>query len=269
MAWFGVLRPALRALIFLWCTFFAITANAQHGSATRHMDDPALRAQAQKAAQAAEQASEHDPYEPFNRAMFSLHQTVDNYALKPVARLYNYAVPLPAQHSFGNFFGNTADIWIGTNNLLQGKVQDAGVDALRLLVNSTLGILGLFDVASELGLEKHEEDFGQTLAVWGVPEGNYLFLPFIGPRTLRDGVAWFVDIDPMWWFLNPPRTRNIVAGVRALDIRANLLPLDRVLEESGTDHYLYLREAYLQMRRYQVSDGERPANAEDEDYSKE
>ncbi len=120
-----------------------------------------------------------DPYEGFNRVMYSVNDALDSVALKPVAKVYDMALPLPVKAGVGNFFGNTGDLWIGANSALQGKFGDAGVDIARLLVNSTLGIFGLFDVASELGLEKHEEDLGQTLAVWGVPDGLYFFWPFI------------------------------------------------------------------------------------------
>ena len=131
-----------------------------------------------------------DPYEGFNRAMYSVNDALDRAALKPVAKAYDAVLPLPVRAGVGNFFGNTGDLWIGINDVMQGKFADAGIDVARLLVNSTLGIFGLFDVASEIGLEKHEEDFGQTMAVWGVPSGPYLFWPLIGPRTVRDTAGW-------------------------------------------------------------------------------
>ena len=134
-----------------------------------------------------------DPYEGFNRAMFAVNEVIDKVAAKPVAQIYDAVAPLPVKVGAENFFGNVNDLWIGVNDALQGKFADAGIDLSRLLVNSTVGIFGLFDVASELGLEKHEEDFGQTLAVWGVSDGGFLFWPFIGPRTLRDTAGWMVD----------------------------------------------------------------------------
>jgi phospholipid-binding lipoprotein MlaA len=201
----------------------------------------------------------HDPYEGFNRAMFAVNEAVDAYAAKPVAQVYDKAVPLPVKAGVGNFFGNVGDLWIGVNGALQGKFGDAGVDFGRLLINSTVGIFGLFDVASELGLEKHEEDFGQTLAIWGAGDGGYLFWPIIGPRTVRDTAGWGVDIavDPVS-FAYPIATRNGLRALRFVDIRASLLPADKVVEEAALDKYAYIRDAYLQRRRNQIFDGRPP-----------
>ena len=127
----------------------------------------------------------HDPYEGFNRSMFAVHEVIDKYAAKPVAQVYDNTVPLPVKAGVGNFFGNVGELWVGVNSALQGKFGDAGVDLGRLLINSTVGIFGLFDVASELGLERHDEDFGQTMAVWGAGSGGYLFWPVIGSSRLR------------------------------------------------------------------------------------
>lgn len=204
-----------------------------------------------------------DPYEGFNRTMFSVNEAVDKFAVKPVAQVYDKAVPLPVKAGVGNFFGNTADLWIGVNSAMQGKFGDAGVDIGRLLINSTVGIFGLFDVASELGLEKHEEDFGQTLAVWGVGSGGYLFWPIIGPRSVRDTAGWVVDftVDPVQ-YVEPIAARNSMRVVRVVDIRASLLPADKVVEEAALDKYAYIRDAYLQRRRNQIFDG-RPPRLED------
>lgn len=200
-----------------------------------------------------------DPYEGFNRSMFAVNEVVDKYAAKPVAQVYDHVAPLPVKAGFGNFFGNVGDLWIGANNVLQGKFADAGVDAGRLLINSTVGIFGLFDVASELGLEKHEEDFGQTMAVWGVGDGGYLFWPVIGPRTVRDTAGWTIDsyVDPVWR-VRPIATRNSMVALRFVDIRASLLPADKVVEEAALDKYAYIRDAYLQRRRNQIFDGRPP-----------
>lgn len=200
-----------------------------------------------------------DPYEGFNRAMYSVNEAIDNAVAKPVAKAYDAAVPLPVKAGVGNFFGNAADLWIGANGALQGKFSDAGVDLGRLLINSTVGIFGLFDVASELGLEKHDEDFGQTLAVWGVRDGGYLFWPVLGPRTVRDTAGWAVDsyVDPVWR-IRPISARNSMAALRIVDIRAGLLPADKVVEEAALDKYAYIRDAYLQRRRNQIFDGRPP-----------
>ena len=200
-----------------------------------------------------------DPYEGFNRTMFTVHEALDRTVVRPVARGYDRAVPLPVKAGVGNFFGNVGDAWIGANNLLQGKPGDAGRDLARLLVNSTLGIFGLFDVASELGLEKHEEDFGQTLAVWGVGDGGYLFWPLIGPRSVRDTAGFVADamVDPVGR-VDPVRTRNSLRAVRIVDVRAGLLPSDRVVEEAALDRYAYIRDAYFQRRNNQIHDGRPP-----------
>jgi len=200
-----------------------------------------------------------DPYEGFNRGMYAVHEGIDKVLVKPVAQAYDAAVPLPVKAGVGNFFGNAGDLWVGANSALQGKLGDAGVDFGRLLINSTVGIFGLFDVASELGLERHDEDFGQTLAVWGVGDGGYLFWPMIGPRTLRDTAGWAVDtyVDPIGR-IDSVATRNSVRVLRVVDIRASLLPSDKVVEEAALDKYAYVRDAYLQRRRNQIFDGRPP-----------
>jgi phospholipid-binding lipoprotein MlaA len=202
-----------------------------------------------------------DPYEGFNRAMYSVNDALDKVAIKPVAKAYDVVVPLPVKAGVGNFFGNTGDLWIGANSALQGKFSDAGSDIARLLINSTVGIFGLFDVASELGFEKHEEDLGQTLAIWGAPSGAYFFWPFIGPRTLRDTAGWLGDsyADPVW----SARTRSIavrnsLVTLRFVDIRASLLPADKIVDEAALDKYAYIRDAYQQRRRNQIYDGRPP-----------
>ncbi|HEX6735630.1 MAG TPA: VacJ family lipoprotein [Azonexus sp.] len=206
-----------------------------------------------------------DPYEGFNRNMFAVNEAVDKYVAKPVAHAYDNAAPLPVKSAVGNFFGNAGDLWIGVNGALQGKFADAGIDFGRLLINSTVGIFGLFDVASEMGLERHDEDFGQTLAVWGVGDGGYVFLPVLGPRTLRDTAAWGVDYlgDPVRYF-EPTGVRNGAGVVRLVDVRASLLPSDKIVEEAALDKYAYIRDAYLQSRRNKVFDGRPPRS--DDDY---
>jgi len=200
-----------------------------------------------------------DPYEGFNRAMYSVNDALDKVAVKPVAQAYDKVLPLPLKAGVGNFFGNTGEFWIGANSALQGKFADAGIDVARLLINSTVGIFGLFDVASELGLEKHDEDLGQTLAVWGVPSGAYLFWPVIGPRTVLDTAGWIGDsyVDPVWR-VRPISVRNSMVALRFVDIRASLLPADKIVDEAALDKYAYIRDAYLQRRRNQIYDGRPP-----------
>lgn len=200
-----------------------------------------------------------DPYEGFNRTMFAVNEAVDTVLARPLAKAYDAALPLPVKAGVGNFFGNVGDLWIGANSALQGKAGDAGVDLSRLLINSTVGIFGLFDVATEMGLEKHDEDFGQTLAVWGYENSNYVFLPIWGPRTVRDTAGVVVDsfVDPVWK-TNPIRLRNTLVALRLVDIRAGLLPADKVIDEAALDKYAYIRDGYMQRRRNQVYDGVPP-----------
>ncbi|NJA88949.1 VacJ family lipoprotein [Rhodocyclus tenuis] len=205
-----------------------------------------------------------DPFEGFNRAMFSVNEGIDT-VVKPVAKGYDEAAPLPVKAAVGNFFGNLYDAWTAVNDLLQGKPSDAASDAGRFLVNTVVGIGGVFDVASEMGMTKHSEDFGQTLGTWGVGEGPYFYWPIIGPRTTRDTFGWAVDswADPVWDLSDVP-VRNTLVGVRFIDMRASLLPADRVVEEAAFDKYSYIRNAYLQYRRSQIRDGA-PLPADDAD----
>jgi phospholipid-binding lipoprotein MlaA len=164
-----------------------------------------------------------------------------------------------------NFFGNIADVFIGINNLLQGKVSDGAGDLGRVAVNSTLGLLGVFDVASNMGIEKHEEDFGQTFGRWGADSGAFVVVPFFGPRTVRDTAGLVLDVatDPVSYVDHVP-TRNTMAGVRLVNDRANLLPADKVIAEAALDKYSYIRDAYLQRRRSLIYDGNAPREAESE-----
>ena len=206
-----------------------------------------------------------DPLEGVNRAVFAFNEGLDKVVIKPVAQGYEAAVPLPARTGVSNFFSNVGDLFIAVNNLLQGKPGDAVSDIGRLVVNSTVGILGFFDVASELGLEKHEEDFGQTLGRWGVGDGPYVVLPFFGPRTLRDTAGLVVDgyADPVYYAIEDVPTRNILYATRIVSTRAQLLPADKVIEEAALDKYTYIRDAYLQRRRSLIYDGNPPRIKDD------
>ncbi|MBL8445926.1 MAG: VacJ family lipoprotein [Zoogloeaceae bacterium] len=207
-----------------------------------------------------------DPLEGYNRAMFSFNETVDKAVMKPLAQGYDYVTPKPIKVGVGNFFGNLADVWIGVNNLLQGKVRDALSDAGRFLLNSTVGLAGIFDVATDVGLEKHDEDFGQTLGKWGVGEGGYFVVPILGPRTIRDALALPVDFkaDPLGW-LEDVASRNVLYGVRAVQDRYTLLGVEKTLDEGTLDKYTYSRDYYLQQRRYRVFDGRPPRSRNDDE----
>jgi phospholipid-binding lipoprotein MlaA len=200
-----------------------------------------------------------DPVEGFNRAMFAFNEGLDTVLIKPVAQGYDAALPMPVKTGVTNFFGNIADLFIGVNNLLQGKPDQALSDLGRVAINSTIGILGLFDVATEAGLEKHEEDFGQTFGRWGVGDGAYVVIPVFGPRTVRDtaGLVLDVAVDPVGDIGHVP-TRNSLTALRLIDTRADLLPADKVIDEAALDKYAYVRDGYLQRRRNLVHDGNPP-----------
>lgn len=205
-----------------------------------------------------------DPLEGYNRAMFTINDRVDRAVLKPAAEVYRTVLPSPARTAAGNFFSNLRDPWISVNNLLQGKFTDAWTDAMRFVFNSTLGLAGLIDIASDMGLPKHDEDFGQTLAVWGVGEGPYFVVPFFGPRTVRDAAVLPVDLTgEQAWRADHVPTRNAFRVLDVVHTRSTLLGADRTLEESTFDQYAYLRDFYLQQRRYKVHDGNPPVEYED------
>jgi phospholipid-binding lipoprotein MlaA len=211
-----------------------------------------------------------DPFEKFNRAMFSFNDAVDRYALKPAATVYQEHTPSFFQTGVNNFFGNLADLWSAANNLLQGKGQDGMNDLTRVGLNSTFGLLGVLDIASEAGIRKHNEDLGQTLGYWGVPSGPYLMLPLLGPSTVRDTAALPADFwgDP-WTHKYPVGWRNVGIGVRAVDQRATVLDASNLLEEAALDRYEFIRDGYLQRRESKVYDDDRskkrkPKSKEDE-----
>ncbi|HEY6436149.1 MAG TPA: VacJ family lipoprotein, partial [Ignavibacteriaceae bacterium] len=206
-----------------------------------------------------------DPWESMNRSTFSFNENVDELVLKPVAKGYEQ-IPSPIRTGVGNFFGNVADVWIGANNLLQGKPTHAVSDIGRVLINSTVGVLGLFDVASDMGLEKHEEDFGQTLGKWGVSPGPYLVVPLFGPKTLRDAAGTVVDFKAdLINQVDPISTKNTLYGTRVIQDRSTLLPMEKAIEDASLDKYSYIRDAYLQRRAYLIRDGETAPKEEIDD----
>ena len=222
-------------------------------------------ANAKDAGATAEQDNAHDPLEGFNRAMYTFNDKLDKYVLKPVAKGYHAVAPTPVRRSVANFFSNLHDPAVMLNNLLQGKPGQAASDLGRFMVNSTIGIFGLFDVSSKFGLPKHDEDFGQTLAVWGVGDGPYLVLPFFGPSNMRDAPALVVDWET--YPLNHPPTNNKKdSGTRdklwvleVIDKRSQLLDASDILEQAaGQDPYIFVREAYRQHRRNLIYDGNPP-----------
>ncbi len=199
-----------------------------------------------------------DPWESWNRSVYSFNKTVDSAIAKPVAKGYKAVTPDFIETGVSNVFSNLGDIPNSINNLLQGKPGDSLSDLARFLVNSTLGIAGLWDPASSMGLQKHDEDFGQTLATWGVGDGPYVMIPFMGPSTLRDTVALPVDSQmDLLSEIDHIRTRNQIKFIELVDTRAGLLAFEEQLE-SATDEYSFIRDVYLQNRKYKVFDGNIP-----------
>jgi phospholipid-binding lipoprotein MlaA len=200
-----------------------------------------------------------DPLEPLNRRIYRFNEVIDENIAKPVATAYRDLLHEEIRSRVRNFFANIGDIWIGANNFLQGKFQEGVEDWARFAFNSTFGLLGIHDVASDFGLEKHNEDFGQTLGRWGAGPGPYLVLPILSSSTVRDaggtGVDWFTD--PLQE-LDPNRVRNSAIVVRMINTRADLLDATRILEQAALDRYIFQRDAYLQRRQNLVYDGRPP-----------
>jgi len=201
-------------------------------------------------------ADPRDPFERYNRAMFSFNKAVDDKVLKPVATGYTDVIPDLIRTAIGNFFGNIGDVWTAVNNYLQGKPREGTSDVARVVLNSTFGIVGLIDVATPAGLVQHEEDFGQTLGVWGVKSGPYLILPILGSSTVRDGLARPVDLyaDPITQ-IDSVGVENSLRAMRLVDDRATLLYSTRMMEDAALDPYRFVRDAYLQRRESRVRDG--------------
>jgi phospholipid-binding lipoprotein MlaA len=200
-----------------------------------------------------------DPWEGMNRGIYRFNAGFDEWLARPVAGVYRDLLHSEIRGRVRNFFANLADPFIGVNNMLQGKFEDGFTDWVRFVFNSTIGLLGLHDVATEMGYEKHDEDFGQTFGRWGVGAGPYLVLPFLGPSTVRDGVGTVVYLytDPVI-LIEPNSARNWTVAVRFTQLRSDLLDASRLLEEAALDRYVFLRDAYFQRRRSQIHDGRPP-----------
>ena len=207
-----------------------------------------------------------DPWEGFNRGSFQFNEGLDQYVLKPVARGYETVVPEFAREGVNNFFDNLEDVGTGLNNLLQGKPREGVTDLGRVVVNSVFGVFGLWDIATPLGLEKHYEDFGQTLGVWGVGSGPYLVIPLLGPSSARDGPAKIVD--PAWYWPKLLDNDTLYWSLWGLDkvrTRTNLLKAEKLVDEAALDKYSFIRDAWLQRRRNQVFDGNPPRVKEEDE----
>ena len=204
-------------------------------------------------------AKSTDPFEPFNRAMYQFNDALDRNVIKPVASTYVEVTPKPARRGVTNFFANLEDAWSTVNNFLQGKGADGFESLARVGVNTVAGFFGLFDVASPLGLERHTEDFGQTLGSWGVGAGAYVVLPLLGPTTLRDTAALSLDWPgDLVTGVTDIATRNSLYGLRTINTRANYLRATDLVDQSALDPYSFVRDSFLQRRRSLVLDGNLP-----------
>lgn len=207
-----------------------------------------------------------DPLEDYNRVMFSFNDKADRWVLKPVTKGYRYVTPDFFERGVSRMFSNLGEVLNVVNDLLQGKVGQAGNDGGRLLINSTIGIAGFFDVAKHAGLERSDgEDFGQTFGVWGVGEGAYVVLPFWGPSTLRDTPSLLLDsvFNPIGEVDHVP-TRNQLYGAKVVSVRADLLEAEKLVKG---DRYTFIRDVYLQRRHFLVNDGEVEDDFGDDDYN--
>ena len=213
-----------------------------------------------------EQRTAADPWEPMNRTLYQVNTSIDKVTTKPLARGYQKILPSPVRTGVSNFFRNLTTPRSALNNFLQGKPKRGFSEFGRFLFNSTLGVGGLFDIASAGGMEEYPEDFGQTAARWGVPDGPYIMLPFLGPKTLRDAVLMPADMlaHPMSHYENTS-VRDKLLVLQIIDLRQSILTAEKFLEDSK-DPYITLRESYLQNRQYEVYDGDPPDDDFYEDF---
>ena len=197
-----------------------------------------------------------DPFEPFNRGVFRLNEAVDEAVLVPVARAYRAVLPQPVRTGVTNFFNNIGDVWSFANSVMQLRAQNSAQTFMRLNVNTVFGLGGILDVATELGIERHREDFGQTLGRWGVPSGPYILLPVLGPSTVRDTAALLVDLNADGVAaIKPVAARDVSYVLRVVDARAQFLRAGQILGDAALDKYSFTRDIYLQRRQAEVDDG--------------
>jgi len=201
---------------------------------------------------------ERDPWQGFNRKVYSFNDALDRAFLLPAATSYRAVTPDFAEQGVSNFFSNLGDVGVAFNNTLQFKFLDAASDVGRIIVNSTIGLLGFMDVASRMGMEKHKEDFGQTLGYWGVGSGPYLMLPFLGPSTVRGVPGKMVDnvVYPPNWADIKTSERNGLFGASLVNTRAELMELEAKAGDLSRDRYVFIRDAYLDNREFLVNDGQ-------------
>ncbi len=236
-----VTRPLHHCKVALW--FATLALALLHGCASAPNADP------------------RDPFESLNRSVLEFNEGVDKAILRPVATVYKEALPSLVRRGVSNFFANLDDAWSAINSGMQLKPQDAVESTMRFSVNTVWGILGFLDVASEMNIPKHREDFGRTLGRWGVPPGPYLVLPFVGPSTLRDALALLIDLagNPVAG-LRDVSTRNTLLALDAVDNRSRLLGLGTLVEQASLDKYSFIRDVFLQRRGSGLLEGQVPDN---------
>ena len=207
----------------------------------------------------------YDPFEASNRVMYAINDPLDKYIAKPIAQAWVDYVPSFIRTGASNYFNNIDDLFSGINGLLQGKLDKAGDDFGRVMINTGFGFLGLIDIASEAGIPRGNEDFGQTFGYWGIPQGPYLFIPLWGPSTVRDGTGsilryWYTPTQ----LIPDVAVRNVIYGIGAIDARAQALGATSLLEQASIDPYTFVRRSYLQRREYLVYDGKPPPEKEED-----
>lgn len=211
-----------------------------------------------------------DPWERWNRGVYTFNEKLDENVLKPTATAYAKVVPRPVRRGVTNFFNNISDAWSAVNNFAQGKGANGFQDVTRVAVNTVFGLGGLFDIASEAGLDRQGEDFGQTLGRWGVPSGPYVVWPLLGPSTVRDSAALPVDRSVSAALLTKDDgARFALIALQVIDTRANLLQASNMLNDIALDKYVFVRDAYLQRRRSLVYDGNAPADDDEVPFERE
>ncbi len=214
----------------------------------------------------AQGADARDPWEPLNRRVYAFNDVIDTAVLRPVAQAYEKVLPSFARTGVHNFLGNLSDVWSMANSALQLKGQATAETLMRVSVNTVFGLAGVLDVATEMGIPKRKEDFGQTLGYWGVPSGPYVVLPILGPSTVRDGLGLPLDFkgDP-GQNVSDAATRNSLTVLRVTDLRASLLKTVDSVKESSLDPYSFVRDAYLQKRENDIYDGNPPSHFDFDD----
>ncbi|MFW9612206.1 MAG: VacJ family lipoprotein [Fluviibacter sp.] len=243
----------------------ALTLSVSGITVAEELPHPADTADVTTATQSAPAVAEtynnpRDPWEGFNRGVFAFNEGVDGVVIKPIAQGYEFIIPEPIRILVTNVFSNLGDVVIGINDLLQGRGEQAFNSFGRVVINTTLGFGGLFDVAGNAGWYKNDNDFGVTFARWGAPSGPFLMLPIVGPSNVRDTFGWAANVaaSPLTFVVKDPTAYYTAWGVNFINTRANLFPAEKIIEEAATDRYSYLRDAFMQNRLNLIYDGEPP-----------